>query len=145
MKDKLYRSRRIRVFGGIAGGMSQYFNLDPIIIRVIFVVVTIMHGVGLILYIILWIVIPEEPFEMAYQAPTDIKEGSSPGDQTAQDTIIPDLKKSHSGRTVAGIILIGIGLIFFMDRIIPSFEFNDILPLIFVLLGGVLIWDSIKK
>jgi phage shock protein PspC (stress-responsive transcriptional regulator) len=145
MKDKLYRSRRIRVFGGIAGGMSQYFNLDPIIIRVIFVVVTIMHGVGLILYIILWIVIPEEPFEMAYQAPADIKEGSAPGVKAAQDTTITDQKKTHSGRIVAGIILISIGLIFFVDRMIPSFDFRDILPLIFVLLGGVLIWDSIKK
>jgi phage shock protein PspC (stress-responsive transcriptional regulator) len=145
MKDKLYRSRRIKVFGGIAGGMSQYFNLDPIIIRVIFVVITIMHGVGLILYIILWIVIPEEPYEMAYQAPADIKEGTSPGDQTAQDTTIADQKKTHSGRTVAGIILIGIGLIFFIDRMFPSFDFRDVFPLIFVLLGGVLIWDSIKK
>jgi len=145
MKDKLYRSRRIRVFGGIAGGLSQYFNIDPIIVRVIFVVVTIMHGVGLILYIILWIVIPEEPFEIAYQAPADIKDGSSPGDQSTQETIINDHKKLHGGRTVAGVILISIGLIFFADRIIPSFDFRDILPLIFVLIGGVLIWDSIKK
>ena len=145
MKDKLYRSRRIKVFGGIAGGLSQYFNIDPIIIRVIFVVVTIMHGIGLLLYIILWIVIPEEPFEMAYQAPTDMKEGSSPGDQNAQNTIITEDKKSRSGRTVAGIILISIGVIFLADRMILSFDFRDILPLVFVLLGGVLIWDSIKK
>lgn len=145
MKDKLYRSRRIRVFGGIAGGMSQYFNLDPIIIRVIFVIITIMHGVGLILYIILWIVIPEEPFEMAYQAPADNKEGQSTGDPNIQSTIIPEIKKSHNGRTVAGIILICVGLIFFADRMIPSFDFGDILPVIFVMLGAVLIWDSIKK
>lgn len=145
MKDKLYRSRRIKVFGGIAGGLSQYFNIDPIIIRVIFVVVTIMHGIGLLLYIILWIVIPEEPFEMAYQVPPDMKEGSSPGDQNTQNTIIAEDKKSHSGRTVAGIILISIGFIFLADRMIPSFDFTDMFPLVFVLLGGVLIWDSLKK
>jgi phage shock protein PspC (stress-responsive transcriptional regulator) len=145
MKDKLYRSRRTRVFGGVAGGLAQYFNLDPIIIRIIFVVVTIMHGVGLILYIILWIVVPEEPFTMAYPIPGDIKEGQAADNQTASETVIPEQKKLHSGRTVAGIILISIGLIFFIDRVIPSFDFRDILPLIFVLIGAVLVWDSIKK
>ena len=58
MKDKLYRSRRVRVFGGVAGGLAQYFNLDIILVRVLFVVIAILHGFGILLYIILWIVIP---------------------------------------------------------------------------------------
>lgn len=148
MKDKLYRSRRVRVFGGIAGGLAQYFNLDPILVRVLFVVVTILHGFGILLYIILWIVVPEEPFEVAYKVNTDDQtagEQSSQTDSTNFDGTQPLPQKQSSGRIVLGIILIVIGLIFFADRIIPSFDLRDVLPIAFVLIGGSLIWNSLKK
>ena len=149
MRDKLYRSRRVRVFGGIAGGLAQYFNLDPVLVRVLFVVVTLLHGFGILLYIILWIVVPEEPFEIAYQVKTDDQkttEGQSAPDISmnfdGSQSIPP---KQHSGRIVVGIVLIVIGLIFFADRIIPSFDLRDVLPIAFVLIGGSLIWNSLKK
>ncbi|NJD23302.1 MAG: PspC domain-containing protein [Melioribacter sp.] len=148
MKDKLYRSRRMRVFGGIAGGLAQYFNLDPILVRVLFVVVTILHGFGILLYIILWIVVPEEPFEIAYKVNTDDQtagEQSAQTDSTNFDGTQPIPQKQSSGRIVLGIILIVIGLIFFADRIIPSFDLRDVLPIAFVLIGGSLIWNSLKK
>ena len=61
MTNKLYRSRSNRVFGGVASGLATYLNIDPILARVIFVISTLFNGIGLIAYIILWIVIPEEP------------------------------------------------------------------------------------
>lgn len=149
MKDKLYRSRRVRVFGGIAGGLAQYFNLDPILVRVLFVVITILHGFGILLYIILWIVVPEEPFEVAYKVKTDDQtagEGqSAQTDSMNFDGTQPIPQKQSSGKIVLGIILIVIGLIFFADRIIPSFDLRDVLPIAFVLIGGSLIWNSLKK
>lgn len=149
MRDKLYRSRRVRVFGGIAGGLAQYFNLDPILVRVLFVVVTLLHGFGILLYIILWIVVPEEPFEIAYQVKTD-DQPAADGQSAQTDSMNFDgtqslPKKQGSGRIVVGIVLIVIGLIFFADRIIPSFDLRDVLPIAFVLIGGSLIWNSLKK
>lgn len=148
MKDKLYRSRRVRVFGGIAGGLAQYFNLDPILVRVLFVVITILHGFGILLYIILWIVVPEEPFEVAYKVKTDDQTAGEQSGQTDSmnfDGTQPIPQKQSSGKIVLGIILIVIGLIFFADRIIPSFDLRDVLPIAFVLIGGSLIWNSLKK
>lgn len=149
MRDKLYRSRRVRVFGGIAGGLAQYFNLDPTLVRVLFVVVTILHGFGILLYIILWIVVPEEPFEIAYKVKTD-NQTTADGQPTQTNSMNfdgtqPIPQKQSSGRIVLGIILIVIGLIFFADRIIPSFDLRDVLPIAFVLIGGSLIWNSMKK
>lgn len=151
MKDKLYRSRRTRIIGGVAGGLAQYFNIDPIIVRILFVVFTIMHGFGLLLYIVLWIVIPEEPFELAYGVKPEDQKNSE--EQTTEssantnnfDTTIPEIKKNSSGRIIAGTILIAIGLIFFADRFIPSFCFGDIFPILFVIIGAALIWNSTKK
>jgi phage shock protein C len=59
---RLYRSRKDRILGGVCGGMGNYFNLDPVLIRVIWVVLLFAAGVGFLAYILSWIIIPEEPF-----------------------------------------------------------------------------------
>ena len=148
MRDKLYRSRRVKILGGVAGGLAQYFNIDPIIVRILFVVFTMMHGIGLVLYIILWIVTPEEPFEFAYPLKNEEQKTEEKTFEPASlnfDSVPVEVKKSGSGRIIAGSILIVLGLIFFADRFIPDFDFRDILPIAFVLLGGLLIWNSLKK
>jgi len=142
MKDRLYRSRRVRVFGGVAGGLAQYFNLDPILIRVLFVLITILHGFGILLYIILWIVVPEEPFELAYKVKPD--EPTTNNTQSETGSVPSEIKKSGSGRIVIGVILIALGIIFLADRILPWFDFRDAFPIVFILIGGALIWNSMK-
>jgi phage shock protein C len=58
---KLYRSRDDRKVAGVCGGLAQYFNIDPTLIRVLFVVTALLGGPGLLAYLLLWIVVPEEP------------------------------------------------------------------------------------
>lgn len=58
---KLYRSRTDRKLGGVCGGLAQYFNLDATIIRVLFVVLTVLGGAGPLIYLALWIIVPNEP------------------------------------------------------------------------------------
>jgi phage shock protein C len=58
---KLYRSRTDRKLAGVCGGLAQYFNIDPTLIRVLFVVLAILGGSGLVLYLALWIIVPNEP------------------------------------------------------------------------------------
>lgn len=56
---RLYRDPDNRVLGGVCGGMGAYMNIDPVIFRVIFVIIFFGYGVGLLIYLVLWIVIPE--------------------------------------------------------------------------------------
>ena len=59
---RLYRSGRDRVLGGVCGGIGEYFNVDPVIIRLLWVVGTLISmGFGLVLYVIAWIIIPRNP------------------------------------------------------------------------------------
>jgi phage shock protein C len=58
---RLYRSRTDRQVAGVCGGIADYFNIDPTIVRILWVIFAIAGGPGLIVYIILAIVIPEEP------------------------------------------------------------------------------------
>jgi phage shock protein C len=58
---KLYRSRNERMIAGVCGGLGEYFNIDPTLIRLLFVFLALAGGPGLVAYIVLLIVVPEEP------------------------------------------------------------------------------------
>jgi phage shock protein C len=58
---KLYRSRTNRQLAGVCGGLAQYFNIDATLIRVLFVVLAVLGGSGLVIYLVLWIIVPREP------------------------------------------------------------------------------------
>ena len=65
---RLYRSRTNSQVGGVAGGLGEYFGIDPTLIRIVWLIAILGLGTGLLLYIILWIVIPQEPeFEAVYK------------------------------------------------------------------------------
>lgn len=60
---RLYRSKRDVMLGGVAAGLAEYFNLDPTIVRLLFVLLAFMTaGIPMIpIYVILWIVVPQNP------------------------------------------------------------------------------------
>jgi len=60
---RLYRSRKDRVLFGVCGGIAEYFNIDPTIVRLVWVIMTLIYGVGILLYIILTLIVPKEPLE----------------------------------------------------------------------------------
>jgi phage shock protein C len=57
---RITRSRSERILGGVAGGMAAYFGIDPLIVRVIFAVLALFNGLGVILYVALWLIVPNE-------------------------------------------------------------------------------------
>lgn len=59
----LRRSRSDRILGGVCGGLAYYFDTDPVLIRLIFIVITLAQGAGVLLYILLWVFMPEEGAE----------------------------------------------------------------------------------
>jgi phage shock protein C len=62
---RLYRSRTDRKLAGVCGGLAQYFNTDATLIRVLFVVLALLGGPGLVIYLLMWILVPEEPEDAA--------------------------------------------------------------------------------
>ena len=56
---KLYRDPDDRVLGGVCSGLGAYFNLDPVLFRVLFVLAVLFFSAGILIYIILWILLPE--------------------------------------------------------------------------------------
>ncbi len=58
---RLYRSRSNVMLGGVCAGLADYFNLDPTIMRLIFVLLALLGGHGVLVYLILWLVVPIQP------------------------------------------------------------------------------------
>ena len=61
MKKRLYRSRKEKIFGGVCGGIAEYLNTDPTLIRILWIIFTLAVGSGVLAYIIAWIIIPKNP------------------------------------------------------------------------------------
>ncbi len=62
MQKRLYRSRKDRMLAGVCGGLAEYFNIDPVIIRIIAFILILPGGLpGLLPYVIMWIIVPENP------------------------------------------------------------------------------------
>ena len=58
---KLYRSKTNRQLAGVCGGLAEYFNLDATLIRVLFVLLAVLGGSGVVLYVAMWIIVPKQP------------------------------------------------------------------------------------
>ncbi len=58
---RLYRSGEDKILGGVCGGIAEYLNVDPVIIRLLWVIAALFWGAGILAYIIAWIIIPRNP------------------------------------------------------------------------------------
>lgn len=128
--NRLYRSRRLRIIGGVAGGLAEYFQIDVVLIRLLWLVAAFVGGGGVLAYIIAWIVIPEERISFSgerdemsrstqYQYyEEEIVKGAA-GSPFAEET-----QGSFQRRRHAGLLLIGLGIIFLAYQIVgPLFHY----------------------
>lgn len=60
---KLYRSQDNRIIGGVCGGLGEYLGVDPTVIRLIYIILALWFGSGILAYIIFLILVPEEPVD----------------------------------------------------------------------------------
>lgn len=85
MQPRLVRSQSDVIVAGVCGGLAEYFHIDPVIVRLVFVLVTITSGFGLIVYPVLWIVMPQPPRQpLPPETPLDPAQASIPAEQQWQ-------------------------------------------------------------
>lgn len=141
MKKKFYRSRKDKVIAGVCGGLSEYFDIDPVLVRIIFFLLIFFNGIGVLLYLLLMIITPQEPISIE---PTDF---SSETISKAESSVQLEEKPSQSSKTrqIFGVILLVIGTLFLLDNLLPFFDFELIIPIILILVGVYLLIQSKKS
>jgi phage shock protein C len=140
MERRLHRNTQNKILGGVCSGLAEYFDIDPVLVRLLFVLFTFQGGLGILAYIILWIVVPAKKLEPAFVAASD---ASAPIMPAPRPVTPPEVKAKRA--TVAGTILIIAGAIFLADNLIPAFHFGDLWPVLFIVVGGGLLWNAMTE
>src|SRR5215213_8999256 len=96
------RSRSERMIAGVCGGLGRYLGIDPVLLRVAFIILALANGLGLIAYVVAWVAIPEEG-----------------ADQPAGPAPEP---RRETGRMVLGGSLVVLGLVLLLDRLAPDLD-----------------------
>ena len=149
MYKKLYRSVTDKMLAGVCGGLAEYFAIDPVIVRLIFVLAVIFGGSGILAYIILWIIIPQKPYIITpfnTNPPSGDSSSSTEekkSENSNQDMNYVNVNKTQSNRSIyAGAFLILLGGIFLLDNFVPHIHFGDFWPLILIGLGFAIILNA---
>ena len=120
---RLYRSKTQRVVGGVCGGLGDYFAIDPVWFRIGFVVLALGGGSGILIYLLMWLIIPEEP------------EGYSPSATS---------KGEFNGAAVIGIVLVFVGTIALVNTVAPWLG-QYFWPVILVVGGLALVMGGLNR
>ncbi len=141
---KLYRSVSNQMIGGVCGGLGAYVNIDPVFVRLLFVLLLFGSDFGFILYLLLWILIPEEGKDYGFKDDSFSDRLKSMGNDVQKAVTQPH---PQSG-LILGAGLIIIGGILFLDRLNFSWlrwmDFDILWPLILIA-GGIVLLIRIRR
>jgi phage shock protein C len=142
-KKRLYRSEKNEMIAGVCAGLAEYFEIDPTLIRIAFVLFTLMGGSGVLVYILLWIVMPEEADANTVAADrlgdvvTDMKDKAT---QVVQSVTGKGPANNSAG--VFALLLIVFGVFFLLRNSNIGFGFfdmEDFWPVALIVIGIILI------
>lgn len=111
------------MIAGVCSGLADYFGIDPILVRIFFVISLFVSGIGLLTYILLWIVSDYSPYQ----------------NESYRD------RPGRSAKNTLGYILIMAGTLFLLDYLIPDIDGQIIFGISLLAIGGAMIYRNINK
>ena len=136
LNSRLYRCRHIRILAGVAGGVAEYFDLDPSLVRILFFVSVFFGGIGLLLYIGMAIIVPLEPVSQ---------------EEGAEAAALPEGHRHPTRGDGRWTTLIGLGLILFgslalIDRLLPTLDVEHfVVPAVMIGIGAFLVANAVRR
>ena len=119
----LYRSRTDKILFGVCGGLAKYFDLDASLFRVLFVLLALANGLGIIVYLAMTILVPQESGEsVEVNRGEKIKELAADVGQRAKAfaaEINIDQSRKTTSRNTIGIVIIIVGAILLLKQVAP--------------------------
>ena len=163
---KLRRSLKDSVIGGVSGGLGEYFGTDPVIFRILFIVLTFTGGGGVLIYLLMWIFIPkaEIDYDFFESKSTSANEKTEANDNAQEPKAEPfepkskgfkddpfapkekkkpmdpeTLKRRKNGNLIGGALLIMIGMFFLADDFFPWLSWEYLWPAALIIAGLAII------
>ena len=146
---RLYRSKKDRMIWGVAGGLAEYLNVDPVLVRIGFVVLAFAWGAAIITYIIMALIVPSEPFQTG-------PGGHSTGDAPQPDPGIIDparqredevgQEEAHSRRrNILGFGLVILGGIILLSNLGWWWNWHIFWPIAIIVVGAVILLAGVRR
>jgi phage shock protein C len=167
VNQRLYRSPDDRVLAGVAGGMAETYDLDPALVRVGWVLLTLLTGgVFLVLYIVMALVVPLRPTSMQFgwvAAPDSGTPGATssgagapaspgpsggpttPGGPRQPDWYRRDRRRDGAGPLVIGLLFILVGAFFLIRQFLPDIDIDLLWPLAVIAVGVLFIVGAFAR
>ena len=159
MERRIYRSRKNKVIAGVLGGFAEYFKLDPVVVRIIYVaaclVVSPLLPLAVIAYIIGAIIIPQyrdTASDTGFQGSTEEytrNDFNSDKDRAENDFGFnpedwrePPKHDSEKSRKVIGIVLVSLGGLALLQQLVHWFDFKYLAPVLLVAVGLLIIYKG---
>jgi len=148
---RITKSKTDKVIDGVCGGLAEYFGIDSVLVRLVFVVLIFLNGFGILLYIILVIIMPkaeqvdQTPKETIQENVQEISERLKEAGEGLGRSFSNKTEQKHSHRAGwFGILLILLGIFFLLDNLhlIRSIDKDLFWPIIIILVG---VWLLVKR
>lgn len=136
MNRRLYRCRDNRILAGVAGGVAEYFDLDPSLVRILFFISMFFGGIGLLLYIGMAIIVPLEPIS---------------AEAAAEAAALPEAHRHANRGTGRWTTVVGLGLILFgslalIERFVPALDVEHVVvPAVMIGIGAFLVATAVRR
>jgi phage shock protein C len=133
MAKKLYRSRTDSILAGVCGGLAEYFDIDPSLVRVGAVLLTLAWGAGLLAYLVLWLIVPQKPLESSL--------AEEQGAETGERGSVAEKAERDRGVFFVGMILTIIGVLLLMNNYVSFawLSLHKLWPLLIIIVGIIII------
>jgi phage shock protein PspC (stress-responsive transcriptional regulator) len=132
---RLFRDRSNRMVGGVASGLAQYLDVDPVLVRVGFVLGAFANGIGILGYLILWVLVPQRPYAYDLYPESSVVDADPPA---------PARRTSHNAGMIFGITLVVIGALTLIDNLFDVIDLDQLWPIVLIAMGAGLIARTVS-
>jgi len=150
---RLYRSETDKMIGGVCGGLGAYLGMDPLILRILFVAAAMLNGIGLPIYLMMWLFLPTERAvemareELVRQNAQEIRNRARELTQEARGAFDQSWDagdRASKKPLVVGAVMVGIGLLVLLQNLGLLWPLAKLWPLALIALGVVLLMNNLK-
>ncbi|CAG0936275.1 hypothetical protein TFLX_05143 [Thermoflexales bacterium] len=152
--QRLYRSTSDRTIAGVCGGLGKYFNVDPTIVRLLFLLLLFLGGSAIPLYIVLWIIVPDEQ-QRGASAQEVLQANAQELTRSARDfgqsvgqamgsSGAAAQSAARNGPVIFAVILIFLGIWFLLQNLL-NIDLGQLWPVILIILGLALLIPALRK
>ncbi len=147
-ESSLYRSANNKTLGGVCAGLADKFRVDVVVFRLLFVLAMFAGGGGFLIYIILWIVLPEKNTAVGSTQESAEEEAEEEAEEVLEDSTPEESSSSpNTSSLIVGLLLVSIGLLFLVVNFWPSTRvlIRSLWPVLLIIAGLFLLANSRKS